>query len=191
MRLAQRLTDYFKIENHMPKKFIKRYMPDSEKIRNNEQLNKIFGTLLHDPNLLHLNRRSVSMAFFVGLFMAFVPLPSQMIMAAAVAIYLRCNLPIAVGLVWITNPVTMPPIFYFAYKVGATILNTPERAFTFDLSWSWLETELEAIWQPFLLGCTVSGLVFGILGFGLIRLLWRFHIISTIKERKKKRSLEK
>ena len=70
----------------MPKKFIKRYMPDHEKIRNNKQLNKVFGTLLHDPNLLHLNRRSVSMAFFVGLFFAFVPLPTQMIMAAAVAI---------------------------------------------------------------------------------------------------------
>lgn len=172
----------------MPKKFIKRYMPDTEKIRNNKQLNKVFGTLLHDPNLLHLNRRSVSMAFLVGLFMAFVPLPSQMIMAAAVAIYIRCNLPISVALVWISNPVTMPPIFYFAYKVGATILNTPERAFTFDLSWEWLGTELAAIWEPFLLGCLVCGVVFGVLGFGLIRLLWRLHIISAIKNRKENRS---
>lgn len=172
----------------MPKKFIKRYMPDTEKIRNNKQLNKVFGTLLHDPNLLHLNRRSVSMAFLVGLFMAFVPLPSQMIMAAAVAIYIRCNLPISVALVWISNPVTMPPIFYFAYKVGATILNIPERVFTFELSWGWLGTELAAIWEPFLLGCLVCGLVFGVLGFGLIRLLWRLHIISAIKNRKENRS---
>lgn len=168
----------------MPKKFLKRYIPDSEKIRNNEQLNKVFGTLLHDPNLLHLNRRSVSMAFFVGLFFAFVPLPTQMVMSAAVAIYLRCNLPIAVGLVWITNPVTMPPIFYFAYKVGTTLLNSPEREFTMQLSWEWIGTELAAIWQPFLLGCTVSGLFFGTLGFMTIRLLWRLHIVSTIKKRK-------
>ena len=171
----------------MPKKFIKRYIPDHEKIRNNKQLNKLFGKLLHDPNLLHLNRRSVSMAFFVGLFMSFVPLPSQMIMAAAVAILVRCNLPIAVGLVWISNPVTMPPIFYFAYKVGAWILGTPEHEFHFELSWAWLGSELEAIWQPFLLGCTVSGLVFGLLGFATIRLLWRLHIVTAIKERRKKR----
>jgi len=162
-------------------------MPDHEKIRNNKQLNKVFGTLLHDPNLLHLNRRSVSMAFFVGLFFAFVPLPTQMIMAAAVAILVRCNLPISVGLVWLTNPVTMPPIFYFAYKVGAWILGTPEHAFTFELSWAWLGTELAAIWQPFLLGCTVSGLVFGALGYGTIRLLWRLHIIKILKKRKNKR----
>lgn len=175
----------------MPKKFIKRYMPDHEKIRNNKQLNKVFGTLLHDPNLLHLNRRSVSMAFFVGLFMAFVPLPSQMIMAAAVAIFIRCNLPIAVGLVWVSNPITMPPLFYFAYKVGAVILNTPEREFSFELSWGWLGTELAAIWEPFLLGCAICGLVFGALGYALIRLLWRLHIITAIKERKKKRTERK
>ncbi|MCK4865210.1 MAG: DUF2062 domain-containing protein [Gammaproteobacteria bacterium] len=175
----------------MPKKFIKRYMPDHEKIRKNKQLNKVFGTLLHDPNLLHLNRRSVSMAFFVGLFVAFVPLPSQMIMAAAIAILIRCNLPISVGLVWVSNPITMPPLFYFAYKVGAWILSTPEHEFVFELSWKWLGTELEAIWQPFLLGCTISGVVFGALGYITIRLLWRLHIINTIKERKKKRALKK
>jgi len=166
-------------------------MPDHKKIRNNKQLNKVFGTLLHDPNLLHLNRRSVSMAFFVGLFMAFVPLPTQMVMAAAIAIIVRCNLPIAVGLVWITNPVTMPPIFYFAYKVGTWILGTPESEFSFELSWEWLGTGLASIWQPFLLGCAVSGLIFGTLGYISIRLLWRLHIIQTLKERRKKRVLKK
>ena len=175
----------------MPKKFIKRYMPDHEKIRNHKQLNKVFGKLLHDPNLLHLNRRSVSMAFFVGLFMAFVPLPSQMIMAAAIAIIVRCNLPISVGLVWISNPVTMPPLFYFAYKVGAWILSTPEHDFIFELSWNWLGTELAAIWEPFLLGCAICGVFFGGLGYVTIRLLWRLHIVNAIKERKKKWALKK
>ncbi|MDH5396037.1 MAG: DUF2062 domain-containing protein [Gammaproteobacteria bacterium] len=171
----------------MPKKFIKRYMPDHEKIRNNKQLNRVFGTLLHDPNLLHLNRRSVSSAFLVGIFMAFVPLPTQMVMAAAVAIIVRCNLPIAVGLVWLTNPVTMPPIFYFAYKVGSWVLSTPEREFSFQLSWEWVGTELSAIWEPFLLGCAICGLGFGIIGYTSIRLLWRLHIVKTYQERKKKR----
>jgi len=165
---------------------MKRYMPDNEKIRNNKQLNKVFGTLLHDPNLRHLNRRSVSMAFFVGLFMAFVPLPTQMVMAAAIAILVRCNLPISVGLVWITNPVTMPPIFYFAYKVGNWILVTAEHKFVFELSWEWLGTELAAICEPFLLGCAMCGLVFGTLGYITIRGLWRLHIVKTIKDRRRK-----
>ena len=161
-------------------------MPDSEKIRNHPHLNRLFGSLLHDPNLLHLNRRSVSGAFFVGLFMAFVPLPSQMILAAAVAIWWRVNLPISVGLVWLTNPITIPPVFYFAYKVGAWTLNTPVQTLKFELSWEWLTTELATKWEPFLLGCFICGMLSGILGYAAIRLLWRINIASQWAARKKR-----
>ena len=123
----------------MPKKFIQRWMPNHEKVRNHPHLNKVFGTLLHDPNLLHLNRRSVTGAFFIGLFMAFMPIPFQMIPAAACAIWLRVNLPISIGLVWITNPITMPPIFYFSYKLGAWTLGMPVNTVEFDISVDWLQ----------------------------------------------------
>ena len=98
----------------MPKRFLKRYMPKEHDIRNHKHM-RYFGKLLHDPNIWHLNRRSVAGAFSVGLFMAMVPVPFQMILAAAAAIPCRVNLPISVGLVWITNPLTMPAIFYFCY----------------------------------------------------------------------------
>jgi Uncharacterized protein conserved in bacteria len=91
----------------MPKKFFQRYMPKRETLRDNKAL-RVFGSLLHDPNLWCLNRRSASGAFAVGLFMAFVPLPSQMIMAAGLAILFGVNLPLAVALVWVSNPITMP-----------------------------------------------------------------------------------
>lgn len=172
----------------MPKKFLKRWMPDHEKIRNNRQLNRLFGALLHDPNLLHLNRRSVSGAFFVGLFMAFVPLPSQMVFAAAVAIWWRVNLPISVGLVWITNPITIPPMFYFAYKIGAWVLHTPVQDWHFELSWQWLTHDLLPLWEPFLLGCFICGMGGGVAGYFLIRLLWRINIVKQWSARKRRRS---
>lgn len=172
----------------MPKKFIKRFMPDHNKIRAHPHLNKIFGTLLHDPNLLHLNRRSVSGAFFAGLFLAFVPVPFQMILAVAAAITFRVNLPISVGLVWVSNPLTMPPLFYFCYKVGTWVLQTPLNVITFELSWAWLSTELIAIWQPFLLGCFIVGLISASLGFIVIRLLWRVHVMRNWQERKRRRA---
>ncbi|MCB1903170.1 MAG: DUF2062 domain-containing protein, partial [Gammaproteobacteria bacterium] len=76
----------------MPKQIIKRFAPDHEVIRNHKHL-RIFGNLLHDPNLWHMNRRSVSGAFAVGLFWAFIPIPMQMVAAAAIAIIARVNLP--------------------------------------------------------------------------------------------------
>jgi uncharacterized protein len=77
----------------MPKRLIKRLLPDYDVLRNHKHL-QLFGTLLHDANLWHLNRHSASGAFAVGLFMAFIPLPFQMIFAAGAAILFRVNLPL-------------------------------------------------------------------------------------------------
>ncbi len=170
----------------MAKKFIKKFMPDHDTIRDHKYL-RIFGRLLHDPNLWHLNRRSVSGAFAIGLFFAFVPVPFQMVLSAAVAIPTRVNLPISVVLVWITNPLTMPPMFYGTYRLGAWLLNKPTMNIEFQISWDWLSTTLAYIWQPFLLGCLVAGLFSSALGFLGIRLLWRWHLVREWKRRKQER----
>ena len=171
----------------MPKHLIRRFAPDHQALREHRHL-QIFGKLLHDPNLWHLNRRSVSGAFAVGLFWAMIPMPFQMVAAAATSILFRVNLPIAVALVWITNPLTMPPIFYGAYKVGAWILDTPVRNIQFELTVEWITNELSAIWQPFLLGCFISGLFFATLGNVAIRLFWRWHVNHNWRKRKQARA---
>lgn len=171
----------------MSKKFFKRYLPDHEKIRSNETLNKLFGNLLHDPNLLHINRRSVSGAFFVGLTMAFVPVPFQMALAAGLAIYFRVNLPISVGLVWITNPLTMPAIYYFCYELGHLILGGTAKNIVFETSMDWLLSVLSEIWQPFLLGSFVAGIVSASVAMVAVRLLWRLQVVRRWQKRKDKR----
>lgn len=172
----------------MPKKLIRRYMPDHHTIREHRHL-RFFGTLLHDPNLWHLNRRSASGAFAVGLFTAFVPVPFQMLLAAAGAIAFRVNLPLSVALVWLTNPLTMAPMFYSTYRLGAWLLGLPSRGegFHFELSYEWLVTELGAIWEPFLLGCFAAGTVSAVIGYLGIRGLWRLHLVKHYKARKQSR----
>lgn len=176
----------------MPKKLIKRYMPDPNKIREHKHL-QVFGSLLHNPNLWHMNRRSVAGAFGVGLFMAAVPVPFQMLLAAAGAIVFRVNLPISVGLVWITNPVTMIPMFYFAYLVGAFVMGTPPTISQDDmqLTWSWLLSELGHIGTPFLLGCLILGIGGSVLGYFGIHLLWRLNVARQWRERKQSRARRK
>jgi hypothetical protein len=172
----------------MARKLIRRYLPDVNTIRNHKHL-RFFGRLLHDPNIWHLNRRSVSGAFAAGLFMALVPMPFQMIPAAALAIFFRVNLPISVALVWITNPLTTAPISYFCYRLGAWILNTPTHAVEFQISWEWISTELIRIWKPFLLGSLLVGLICAVIGYFGIHALWRWHVIRDWEARKKKRGL--
>lgn len=172
----------------MPKKFLKRLMPDHRVIREHKHL-RIFGTLLHDPNLFHLNRRSASGAVANGLFWAFMPMPFQMLPAALFAILFRVNLPLSIALVWITNPLTMPPLFYFCYKIGSWLLGVPPHPTNSEFSIKWLQAELAAIWQPFLLGCFVVGLSGSLLGYATVRGLWRLHLVRHWRHKKREREL--
>lgn len=171
----------------MPKRLLKKYMPDPDTIRNHKSL-QMFGTLLHDPYLWHFNRRSIAKAFAVGFFFMMMPVPFQMALAAGAAILVRSNLPISVVLVWISNPVTMPPMFYFAYQFGAWVLQTPEVEFSFELSMDWLLNGMSAIWFPFLFGCVVLGVIFSIVGYISIRLLWRWSVVKKRQQLNKSRS---
>lgn len=170
----------------MAKTLLKSITPSAARIRKIKSLH-ILGDWIYATNLWHLNRYSASMAFFVGLFVAFMPVPGQMVLAALLALLLRCNLPISVCLVWITNPVTIPAVFFVAYKVGALILEVPVTAMEFELSYHWLSSQLAYIWQPFLLGCLVSGLLAGCVGYFVISMAWRWRVSVLWRERKRRR----
>jgi uncharacterized protein len=174
----------------MARKLLKRWLPTPEKMREHPSV-RVFGSLLHDPNLWHLNRRSVTLAFFLGLFIAFVPIPTQMLLAALAAIVFRANLPIAVMLVWITNPVTMPAIFYFTYKLGALAMGIPPNSFHFELSWTWLAEEFTYLWRPLVLGCFLTGLLSGLVGAASIHVLWRVNVIRRWRKRQQSRLARK
>jgi uncharacterized protein (DUF2062 family) len=95
-----------------------------------------------------------------------------MAFAAAAAIYFRANLPVSVALVWVTNPLTMPPLFYFAYQVGLWFLNQP-AAESFDFSL------LGDVWQPFLTGFIDYGC--NVFDGGL---LWNAGILDVSRQNK-------
>jgi uncharacterized protein (DUF2062 family) len=107
--------------------------------------------------------------------------------AAALAILFRVNLPISVGLVWITNPVTMPPLFYFAYKLGAWLLGVPVVVERFELSIHWITNTVGHIWEPFLLGSFVLGVVSALVGYYGMQLFWRWHVVQQWQRKKAQR----
>jgi uncharacterized protein (DUF2062 family) len=167
----------------MPRRLLRRLLPEPQKIRDHHSLRALRGMLL-DPNLWHLNRRSVSTAAFVGVFIAFVPLPTQMVMAAFVAILLRCNISLSVAGVWLTNPITMPPIYYGTYLLGAWLMDVPANPGRFDLTFDWMLDRLE----PFLLGCFVCGTVLGALAFVAMRIAWRVAVTMKWRARQRRRA---
>lgn len=182
MRTLLRCT----LVSSMARNLLKRFFPTPAAIKSNPALH-FLGDLLHNPNLFHLNRHSVSVAFFWGIFIALLPIPGQMPVAAVAALIFRCNLPISVALVWITNPLTMPFFFFLTYQVGRVILQSEPLLVQPELTWDWLANEFGHLWKPLLTGSIISGLVFGTLGYFGMQLYWRWHVRLNWEKRKKKR----
>ena len=169
------------------RRLLRKMLPGVREIRGHAFLWRVFGQPLLAPDLWHLGRSSVAWAVSIGLFMAWVPVPFQMILAAGAAILARCNLPVAVAMVWVSNPVTVAPLFFAAHKLGEWMLDRPPGDFRIELSLRWLFEELGKAREPLLLGCFVMALASAVLGQIMIRLIWRAHVMVSWRDRRLRR----
>lgn len=172
----------------MPRKLLRRILPSLDWVKRQRWL-KAFGQWLHSPWLWHLNRRSVAMGVGVALFSAFFPIPPQMLLAAALALILRGNLPIALVLVWISNPLTFPAILYLDYQVGSLI--TGYEWYQNQLTWSFsqLSYDIGGMLLPIMIGSLVLGFIVGIAGYLITRTVWRYTTIAHWRKRAKRRPI--
>lgn len=162
------------------KKLLKHYSPKPADLKNHKHLGWL-SKHLHDASLWNFNRKSISKAFAVGLFFAFIPVPFQMLLAAPAAVIFAANLPLSIALVWITNPVTMAPIYYGCYKLGAWILGVQiESDFVMSLEYVW--QVFDTIWQPFLLGCLTVSVVTSFIGYFGVQLIYRYRIYRRMNK---------
>lgn len=79
-------------------------------------------------NILHADDppHSLALGIAVGIFVAFLPLIGiQMGLAFGMAWLMKANKAVAVSLVWVSNPVTMVPVYYPGYWLGCKLMNMP------------------------------------------------------------------
>lgn len=165
------------------KGWLKRHLPAPGAVRANRWIS-VFGRLLLDPNLWHLNRRSVSGAVAAGLFVMFLPPLGQSLVAAALAILFRVNLPLAVAVSWVSNPFTLPPLLYLAYSVGSWVLGIEPARFSLDFWLDWHN------WQALLWPLTIGGLICATAasatGYFLVQWFWRWRLVRQIRIRRER-----
>ena len=145
-----------------------------------------FRHLLHDNRLWGIRRRTVVPAVAVGLFVMWMPFPGHMLMACVVALALRVNIPVAAVTTLLSNPLTMAPMYFLAYRLGAWLLGAPVKTLDIEMSLDWVTDVFVGIWQPMLLGCILLGCASSLLGMVLLDLVWRSHV-GTYKAEKRKR----
>lgn len=170
----------------MPRRLFKRYLPDPQSLKRNPSL-RFLGARIHDPNLWHLNRHSVARAAAIGLFWAIIPMPLQMLPASLCALFLRANLPLSIALVWLTNPLTMPPVVYASYKLGAWTLGSPALQWPEQVNMAWLGQLLENHWQPLLLGSLLLACLLSLLGYLLVHGYWLWWVRRNWRRRQQAR----
>lgn len=165
----------------MPRRLFRKYLPSPERLRNTKGLD-LLGEMFADPNLWHINRRSLAGAAFIGVFVGLLPIPMQMALAALLSVQFRCNLPLSVVLVWLSNPLTYVPIFYFAYRIGAWVLGmAPSPPHGIDVTW--FIQQLVPLW----VGSLVCASIAGLLSYGAVHLFWRVAIIRSWHLRARRR----
>ena len=172
----------------MPKdriKSLRKHLPSQETVTRNRAL-QVFGERIRDPDLWHFNRRSVAIAVAIGIFCAFLPMPFEMIPAAAIAIAWRANLPLSLAGVWISNPLTWVPLYTPGYLFGAKLLGISPIPLD-QITLLHLGGHLAALW----LGNLLIGLVLAPLSYFVVRWLWVINVRRTWEVRRRKRAIKK
>lgn len=170
----------------MPRRIFKKFAFKRHEISDKWFLSP-FRHLLHDHRLWGIRRKTVVPAFSLGLFIAFMPFPGHALLAALLALAMRINIPVATVATFLTNPVTMGPIYYFCYRIGNDLLAKPERPFNFELSLNWVTHQFLSNWQPVLLGCVLVGLITAIIGFVSLDAMWRYSLADYKARKRSKR----
>jgi uncharacterized protein (DUF2062 family) len=135
---------------------------------------------------LTVNRRMITRGVAVGLFWGFIPMPMQMMAVMATTPFIRFNVPIAISMVWLSNPFTMPPMYYMEYLTGNFILGQ-EGIQNIELTIDWFKTNISDIFIPLYVGTAFYSIVVTGIIYVLLNKLW----ISSVKKEKYLKKREK
>lgn len=182
----------------MLRKRVKKYLPDHETIRNHRYLGRL-GPRLHHPNLWSLNRRSVAGGVAVGMFAGLVPgsNPVQFTIAAVLALIFRVNLPLAVAVTLYSNPFTIVPLYYVAFKLGQfVLLQSGDGLPPVDMALSgksigeWLPAVIEwvgSLGKPLLVGLPLLAVLLAVMGYFGVSWAWNSYVRYIWVRRRKRR----
>ena len=175
----------------MPRKFLNKFLPDRDTLHaklHGKWYLRPFDFLMHDPALWHIGRRGTCRALALGAFICCLPVPGHIFIVVVAALYWRVNMPVAMAAVWINNPLTIGPIYFIAYELGAHILHILhlDEDTRGAITRPWLAPELSKAWhilEPVMLGGVIEGLLFAVAGYVAFDLAWRLSILSRWKTR--------
>ena len=173
------------------RRWLKRITPDRVTLENHWCL-KHFTAVMLDRRCWTFNRSSVTRAFALGLFIAFIPptplLPVHLVTCALLGVYFRLNLPVLFTTVFVSNPFTWLPQVAGSIWVGAKLLGLDLMPFLRAIRHQTFWTDMGVLWPPLLLGALVLGLLAAASGYVLAQCAWRARVIYQLRRRRARSS---
>jgi uncharacterized protein (DUF2062 family) len=182
----------------MPRKYFRKYLPSHATVSENRYIAR-FGVWLKHHNLWHLHRRSVAGGIAAGMFAGLIPgsNPVQFAAAALLAAAFRVNLPVAMIVTLYSNPFTVVPLYYVAFKLGQLALlesngELPPVAFSLEGKGfsEWLPAALDwltSIGKPLLVGLPLLALLLSAISYVMVRWAWRWYAVRKWRARQRRR----
>jgi uncharacterized protein (DUF2062 family) len=152
-----------------------------------------FARQLSQPNLWHLNHRSVPRGVALGLGVGVIIPFMHVIIAMILAIPVRANVAIAGAFTLVVNPLTIPPMYYAAYKIGSWELHhdalviDPARAEQASGELGRFLFWIHHASGPIALGILTISASAAALGYAVSAIGWRLWLRSKWRSRRQER----
>jgi uncharacterized protein (DUF2062 family) len=172
--------------------FIKRHIPTQDSLQRHRAL-KPLAPHLGNPALWRMHRRSVPRGVALGLFVGIIIPVMHTLIAAILAIPARANIAVAAVMTLLINPLTIPPLYYAAYRLGSWELHY-DAALVSPSAAERVSGELSRIlfWVhqasgPIAVGILTIAVVAAATGYFASSVLWRWWLGSKWRERRQAR----
>ncbi|MEF8719075.1 MAG: DUF2062 domain-containing protein [Candidatus Accumulibacter necessarius] len=151
-------------------------VPTREQLAANRCL-RWLGPLLLDPRLWRWSRRGVARGVSIGVFFGLLVPVAQIPLSVVTAVALRACIPAAATSTLVTNPLTFPPVYFAAYKLGLWVTGdaagvVPQQPTIQDGDERSLWQKIAGIGRPLLVGLTITATIAGLASYVTINLGW-------------------
>lgn len=163
-------------------KLVRRWLPTPEQMVNMRGLGWLGRYLQPRPWLWVAHRRRVARGAALGLAAGVIPLPTQMVVAALLAVLLRANVAAAVAATWLTNPFTLVPIWSLALWLGGLVvpgISASGAPAMLALQWNAPDTWWPAFWAwiqamgpAWLVGLPMASVALGLVAYAAVFYGW-------------------
>ena len=172
--------------------WVTRHIPTRDTVHRYRLLRPFAPHLTHS-SLWRMTRRSVPRGVALGLFVAVIIPVMHTAIAALLAVPTRANVAVAALFTLVVNPITIPPLYYAAYRIGSWELHheaglvNPAAAERFSSELSRLLFWIHEASGSIAIGVLTIAAAAALLGYLGSALVWRFWSQSRWRQRSRTR----